>query len=139
MKYIAIFDIPENYSIGCAIAKIAAKGKDVYTDEDFTNEYAQVEPLAEAKAEVFERFNTVEKVMWDLGISCAFDMPSFWTNNRKDYKVIQTKFHKGYMQALKDVEREIRNRFGFSERDDIVCPQNLFYSPTDIQASRENP
>ena len=32
MKYIAIFDIPDDYGIGCAIAKIAPKGKEVYAD-----------------------------------------------------------------------------------------------------------
>ena len=119
MKYIAIFDIPDDYGIGCAIAKIAVKGKDIYKDADFKNSYAQVEPLSEEKAEVFERFNTVDRVMADLGLSCAYDMPSFWRNKGKDYTVIPTKYHKGYMQALADVEQEIRKRFGFAERDNI--------------------
>ena len=35
-------------------------------------------------------------------------------------KVIPTKYHKGYMKALEDVEREIRNRFGFAERENVV-------------------
>ena len=42
MKYIAIFDIPDDYGIGCAIAKIAPKGKENYSDEDFENAYAQM-------------------------------------------------------------------------------------------------
>lgn len=120
MKYIAIFDIPDDYGIGCAIAKIAPKGKETYADSDFENEYAQVEPLSEQKAEVFERFNTVERVLQDLGLSCAYDMPSFWKNGGKDYTVIETRYHKGYMQALNDVEKDIRNRFGFAERDNIM-------------------
>lgn len=120
MKYIAIFDIPDDYVIGCAIAKIAPKGKEYYSDEDFENAYAQIEPLAEEKAETFERFNVVERVMQDLGLVCAYDMPSFWCNKGKDYKVIPTKYHKGYMQALEDVEKDIRLRFGFAERDNLV-------------------
>ena len=120
MKYIAVFDIPDEYGIGCAIAKIAPKGKEVYTDKDFENAYAQTEPLSEEKTEIFERFNTVDRVMSDLGLRCAYDMPSFWCNKGKDYAVIETKYHKGYMQALKDVEKEVRLRFGFAERDNLI-------------------
>ena len=122
MKYIAIFDIPDNYGIGCAIAKIAPKGKEVYTDKDYENAYAHTEPLSDKKAEIFDRFDTVDSVMSDLRLNCAYDMPSFWCNNGKDYTVIETKYHKGYMQALKDVEKEVRLRFGFAERDDIAIP-----------------
>ena len=100
MKYIAIFDIPDDYVIGCAIAKVAPKGKDYYEDKDFENEYAQIEPLSNEKAEIFEKFNAVERIIFNLGLSNAYDMPSFWYNNRKDYKVIETKYNKGYMQAL---------------------------------------
>lgn len=132
MKYIAIFDIPDNYGIGCAIAKIAPKGKENYSDEDFTNAYAQIEPLAEEKAEIFDRFNTAERVMQDLGLRCAYDMPSFWCNNGKDYAVIPTKFHKGYMQALTDVEKEIRLRFGFAEMDNLIpMPFDGFFKAED--------
>ena len=63
--------------------------------------------------------------MQDLGVGNAYDMPSFWFNNKKDYKVIPTKYHKGYMQALEDVEKEIRKRFGFAEMDNVLsmpCP-----------------
>ena len=128
MKYIAIFDIPDNYGIGCAIAKIAPKGKENYSDGDFENAYAQIEPLSEEKGEVFERFNAVERVMADLGLNCAYDMPSFWCNNGKDYTVIPTKFHNGYMQALADVEKEVRLRFGFAERDNFISmPFSWFF------------
>ena len=120
MKYIAIFDIPDDYIIGCAVAEIAPKGKEVYTDRDFKKAYAQTEPLSEDKGEIFDRFNTVNRVFSDLGIHCAYDMPSFWCNKGKDYAVIETKYHKGYMQALNDVEREVRLRFGFSERDNSI-------------------
>ncbi len=121
MKYIAIFDLPEGYKMGCACGKmINPEGKEIYNEEDFENVYAQIEPLSEQQAEVFEKFNTVDRVMSDLGISNAYDMPSFWSNKGKDYTVIPTKYHKGYMQALEDVEREVRKRFGFSERDKVV-------------------
>ena len=122
MKYIAIFDIPDDYGIGCAVAKIAQRGKEVYCDEDYENAYAQVEPLSEEKAEIFDRFNTVDRVMSDLGLHNAFDMPSFWSNKGKSYTVIPTKYHKGYMQALEDVEREVRKRFGFAEKDNVPMP-----------------
>ena len=122
MKYIAIFDIPDDYKIGCASAKICQGGKDIYAVEDYEDAYAHVEPLAEQQAEVFDRFLLLEKVMINLGLDCAFDMPGFWTNNRENYKVIPTKFHKGYMQALKDVEKDIRKAFGFSEIDNTIMP-----------------
>lgn len=122
MKYIAVFDIPEGYGMGCAVAKIAKKGKDIYRDEDYKDAYAQIEPLSEEKAEIFERFNVVDRVMRDLGVSNAYDMPSFWCNKGKNYTVIPTKYHKGYMQALEDVEREIRLRFGFAESDSAIMP-----------------
>lgn len=122
MKYIAVFDIPDGYAIGCALAKIAPKGKEVYEERDFEDAYAQTEPLSEKKAEVFERFNVANRVIQDLGLRCAYDMPSFWSNGGKDYTVIPTRYHKGYMQALEDVEKEIRLRFGFAERDYLAWP-----------------
>ncbi len=120
MKYIAIFDIPDDYAIGCATAKVIKKDKYPRCDQDFENAYAQVEPLSNVNAEVLERFNTVDRVLADLGLHNAYDMPGFWCNNGKDYKVIDTKYHKGYRQALADVEKEIRLQFGFAERDDIL-------------------
>ena len=120
MKYIAIFDIPDDYDIGCAVAKIAPKNRENYCDKDFENAYAEIEPLSEDKGEIFDRFKTVNRVFSDLGIHCAYDMPSFWYNKGKDYRVIPTKYHNGYMQALKDVEKEVRLRFGFSERDNVI-------------------
>lgn len=120
MKYIAIFDIPDDYAFGCASAKIAPKGKEVYTDSDFDDCYANIEPLSEEKAEVWEKFNAVGEIMQALGLSCAYDMPSFWSSDRKSYTVIPTKYHKGYMKALEDVEREIRLRFGFCERNGSI-------------------
>ncbi len=122
MKYIAVFDIPDGYGIGCAMAKIAPKGKDVYADSDFEDAYAQVEPLLAEKAEAFEQFNAVQRAIADMGLHCAYDMPSFWYNKGKDYAVIETKYHKGYMKALQDVEREVRKRFGFAESEHIPMP-----------------
>lgn len=125
MKYIAIFDLPEGYEMGCACGKMISPEKrhqESITDKDFENCYAQIEPLSESQAEVFERFNTVDRVMSELGLSNAYDMPSFWYNHGRDYKVINTKYHQGYMQALEDVENEIRKRFGFAERDNVIIP-----------------
>lgn len=107
--------------MGCAIGKmINPDGKDIYKEEDFEDVYAQIEPLSEEKASILEIFNTVNRIMMDVGLSCAYDMPSFWCNHGKDYKVIQTKYHKGYMQALDDVEREVRKRFGFAKRNNVA-------------------
>lgn len=123
MKYIAIFDLPEGYKIGCACGKmINPEGKESYKPEDFENVYAQVEPLSEKKAEVFERFNIVTRILQDLGVGCAYDMPSFWCSGGKDYKVIPTKYHQGYMKALEDVEKDVRRWFGFSERENVIFP-----------------
>ena len=116
MKYIAVFNIPDGYSMGCALSKIAPKGKEVYEDKDFENAYAQIEPLTEEKAKAFEGFNTITGLIYDLGLANAYDMPSFWTRS-KDYKVIPTQYHKGYMQALEDVESAIRKQFGFADRN----------------------
>ena len=121
MKYIAVFDLPDGYKMGCAVGKmINPDGKEVYHQEDFKNIYAQTEPLSEQKAKVFDRFNIVTRIIQDLGLSCAYDMPSFWCNNGKDYKVIPTKYHQGYMQALNDVEEEVRKQFGFEKREEVI-------------------
>lgn len=133
MKYIAVFNIPDDYGIGCATAMVAQKGKDRYEDDDYEKTYAEVEPLSEEKAEIFEKFNAVDRIMQDLGLGCAYDMPSFWYNKGKDYKVIPTKYHQGYMQALNDMEQEIRKRFGFAEREYIPLPSPFF----DPQAESE--
>ena len=49
----------------------------------------------------------IKRVFSDLRIRCAYNMPSFWANSGKDYKVIPTKYAKGYQDALEDAEREI--------------------------------
>ena len=129
MKYIAIFDIPDDYGIGCAVAKVCPNDGKIRRDSDFENAYAQVEPLSKENAEVLQRFNVVNRVIADLGLRNAYDMPSFWYNNGKDYKVIDTKWHKGYMKALADVEKEIRLQFGFAERDNVL---GGFYPAGDV-------
>ena len=121
-KYIAIFTLPDDYVMGCACGKMCPNDGKVRSDRDFEDVYAQIEPLAEKQDEVFGLFNSVERLFQDLGLSNAYDMPSFWCNGGKDYKVIPTNYHKGYMQALEDVEREVRLRFGFSERTDVFIP-----------------
>lgn len=49
-----------------------------------------------------------DRIIRELGVNCAYDMPSFWCNQGKDYKVIPTQYHKGYMQALADVEKHMK-------------------------------
>lgn len=63
-------------------------------------------PNAKRKKEKWvEKF---DRIIRELGVNCAYDMPSFWCNQGKDYKVIPTKYHKGYMQALADIEERMK-------------------------------
>ena len=135
MKYIAIFDIPDDYGIGQAVAKICKKDGKARKASEFENAYAQVEPLSSVNTEVLERFNTVDRVLADLGLHNAYDMPGFWCKNGRDYKVIDTKYHKGYRQALADVEKEIRLQFGFAERDNVLG--SYYPSADDLFADAE--
>lgn len=135
MRYIAVFDIPDGYSMGCALCKIAPKGREYYEDKDFENAYAQIEPLSEEKAEAFEAFNAITRLIWDLGLANAYDMPSFWTRS-KDYIVIPTQYHKGYIQALNDVESAIRKQFGFAEREGNVIDH--IFGLNELKAEKED-
>ena len=83
MKYIAIFDIPDDCTIGCAVAKIAKKGKEEYTDKDFTWIYADVEPLAKDKEEVFDHFKTVE-IFCTCAIYCSLECVVKNTSLKRD-------------------------------------------------------
>jgi len=134
MNYIAVFDIPDGYSMGCALCKIAPKGRDHYEDKDFENVYAQIEPLTEEKEKAFDGFNTITRLIYDAGLANAYDMPSFWTRS-KDYKVIPTQYHKGYMQALNDVESVIRKLFGFAEREGNVIDH--IFGLNELRAEKE--
>lgn len=68
--------------------------------------YAHGYTAAEAKYRKWiEKF---DRIIRELGVNCAYDMPSFWCNQGKDYKVIPTQYHKGYMQALADVEKHMK-------------------------------
>lgn len=52
-----------------------------------------------------------------LGVSNAYDRPSFWYGkDKKDYKVIPTKYHNGYDNALIDVEKAIQELPTIEER-----------------------
>ena len=42
-----------------------------------------------------------------LNLDNAYDMPGFYCYNRQDYRVIETRYHKGYRQALADVEAKL--------------------------------
>ena len=48
----------------------------------------------------------IKQVVRGLATECAFDRPSFDT--KEGYKVIPTKYHKGYEQALIDIEEKIK-------------------------------
>jgi len=48
----------------------------------------------------------IKQVVKGLATECAFDRPSFDT--KEGYKVIPTKYHKGYEQALIDIEEKIK-------------------------------
>lgn len=61
-----------------------------------------------SRQDAIDAMDKVHIVFRELGLSCAYDMPSFWYHDKKDYKVIQTKYHKGYMQALNDAEDKIK-------------------------------
>jgi len=50
----------------------------------------------------------IEHIFANLNYECAFDMPSFWANKGKDYKVIPTNWHKGYQKAIEDVEKAVK-------------------------------
>lgn len=60
------------------------------------------------RQQAIDAYDKVRAVFRDLGLSNAYDMPGFWYNGKKDYKVIQTKYHQGYSQALVDAETRIK-------------------------------
>lgn len=60
------------------------------------------------RTDAIKALDDILRVFIDLGLSCAYDMPSFWYNEKKNYKVIPTKYHIGYQQALKDSEQKIK-------------------------------
>ena len=117
MKYIAIFDIPDDYVMGRASGMMCPNDGKVRSDKEYEHIYANIEPLSEKQNELWERYKVFERILSDLGISNSYDMPSFWCNKGKDYTVIPTKFHKGYQKALEDIERAVRLRLGFAERE----------------------
>ena len=62
--------------------------------------------------------NKMNRVFGELGLHCAYDMPSFWAKDKKGkrkYVVINDKYHKGYQQALNDVEERINEVFGIKK------------------------
>lgn len=67
----------------------------------------------------------IKRVFADLGIRCAYNMPSFWANGGKDYVVIPTRYAKGYQKALEDAEREITEVL--SEQPEIIRCKDCKY------------
>ena len=47
-------------------------------------------------------------VLRDLNLKAMFDMPGFWNRDRSDYKVICTRFYRGYQDALADIEYQLQ-------------------------------
>lgn len=60
----------------------------------------------------------IHRIFRDLNLTCAYDMPSFSCNHGKDYKVIPTKYHKGYQKALEDAEKRIMDALKDGEQND---------------------
>lgn len=60
----------------------------------------------------------IDRIFRDLNIACAYDMPSFSCNHGEDYKVIPTKYHKGYQKALEDAEKRIMDALKDGEQND---------------------
>ena len=71
----------------------------------FAELFLSLPSIKRKKGKWIEKF---DRIIRELGVNCAYDMPSFWCNQGKDYKVIPTKYHKGYMQALADVEKRMK-------------------------------
>ena len=59
----------------------------------------------------------INRILRELSVRNAFDMPSFWTNNMSKYVVINDKYHKGYQQALEDAESRIKEIFEEAENE----------------------
>ena len=60
-------------------------------------------------------YEKIDHMIRDLSLSCAYDMPSFWTKDKKDkekYVIIPDKYHKGYQKAIEDVCNGINEIFG---------------------------
>lgn len=55
-----------------------------------------------------ETVKAVLEIINRCGLNNAYDRPSFWYNKGKDYKVIDTKYHRGYDQALADIEEAVK-------------------------------
>ena len=63
---------------------------------------------------VDELYERIDRMIRDLSLSCAYDMPSFWAKDKKgkkEYVVIPDKFHKGYQKAIEDVWEGINEIF----------------------------
>jgi len=61
--------------------------------------------------------DALEQKLGMLGVGNAYDRPSFWYGkDKKDYKVIPTKYHNGYDDALADVEKAIQEMPTIEER-----------------------
>lgn len=65
----------------------------------------------------------VLEIIHQKGISNAYDRPSFWYNKGKDFKVIDTKYHRGYDQALTDVEEDVLRLLSCKHTYPIALPE----------------
>lgn len=72
----------------------------------------------------------LEQKLGMLGVSNAYDRPSFWYGkDKKDYKVIPTKYHNGYDNALADVEKAIQELPTIEEP--IRCKDCIWWTKAD--------
>ena len=76
MKYKAIFDIPDGYKIGCAVAKICPNDGKIRKDSDFENAYAATIPYDDDKEQSAEEYclecDHIEMCRWYPFEGCVF-------------------------------------------------------------------
>lgn len=84
--------------------------------------YDAIDMAIKALEDKKEAIEKIDRVFCELGVECAYDMPSFWAKDKKGkskYAVIPDKWHKGYQQSLTDAERRIKEIFGEAENEQV--------------------
>lgn len=66
--------------------------------------------VADVKSEMNRRGAEMSEIIEKLGLDAAYSLPGFFCNSHREYKVIETRFFKGYMAALKDIEGKRTSR-----------------------------
>ena len=87
MKYIAIFDIPDGNSIGCASAKTAPNDGKIKCDSDFANVYANTIPLEDYMKPKLTEVPFYRNLVIDH-MACAGLYTKEWLEHYKDPKFV---------------------------------------------------